>query len=76
VSESDSTADYIPTQIIAELFKKNGFDGIFYKSNLGKGHNFVLFDINIAEMTNCFMFETNKINFTFNDTHEGYFVKK
>ena len=75
ITANDSTADYIPTQIIAEFFKSNGFDGIFYKSNLGKGHNFVLFDINIAELKNCFLFNTDKIKFSFTEAFEQYFTR-
>lgn len=76
VTENDSNADYIPTQIIAEFFKANRFDGIFYKSNLGKGYNFVLFDINIADIQNCFLFQTNKIKFSFTEAFEQYFERK
>ena len=76
VTANDSIADYIPTQIIAELFKNNGLDGIAYKSNLGKGHNVVLFDIIIADIANCFLYETDKINFSFKEAASPYFIKK
>lgn len=46
---NDNTADYVPTQIIAELFKTNGFDGIQYKSLFNNGKNLALFDINAAK---------------------------
>jgi hypothetical protein len=49
VSLNDTTADYAPTQIIAELFKNNGFDGIAYRSSLGEGHNIMLFSLDIAD---------------------------
>lgn len=74
VTVSDDIADYIPTQIIAELFKNNGFDGIYYKSNLGKGHNFVLFDINAADLVGCSIYETKTIQFAFSATPEYYSV--
>ena len=32
VDREDSTVDYVPTQIIAELFKTNGFGGVKYRS--------------------------------------------
>lgn len=76
VTPNDSVADYIPTQIIAELFKNNGLDGIAYKSNLGKGHNIVLFDLNIADIVNCFLCETDKISFSFKEAGNPYFLKK
>jgi sarcosine oxidase delta subunit len=49
VDRDDSTADYVPTQIIAELFKTNGFDGIKYKSVFNGGKNLALFDLGSAE---------------------------
>ncbi len=54
-------ADYVPTQIIAELFKCNGFDGIIYKSMLGKGYNVVLFDVGATQLVNCNLFELENI---------------
>jgi hypothetical protein len=32
----DGIAEYVPTQIMAELFKREGYDGIAYKSNFGE----------------------------------------
>jgi len=49
---NDKTADYVPTQIIAELFKTNGFDGIKYKSLFNNGNNVALYDINSAKQIN------------------------
>ena len=39
VIPSDEKADYAPTQILAETFRKAGCDGIRYKSRLGKGYS-------------------------------------
>ena len=36
VANDDDTIDYIPTQFIAEYAKKIGYDGIVYKSSVGK----------------------------------------
>lgn len=49
VDHNDNTAGYVTTQIIAELFKTNGFDGIKYKSLFNNGKNLALFDINAAK---------------------------
>jgi hypothetical protein len=76
VTPNDSVADYIPTQIIAELFKNNKLDGIEYKSDLGKGNNIVLFDINIADIVNCFLYRTDKIDFSFKEAAALYFIKE
>lgn len=48
ISPTEHVAEYIPTQIIAELFKNNGADGMIYKSALGDGLNVVLFDLEVA----------------------------
>lgn len=76
VNINDTVAEYVPTQIIAELFKSNGYDGIYYKSLLGKGYNVVLFDINAADLINCFLFEAKKVSFTFKETAAPYFLRK
>ncbi len=46
VEHDDRDAGYVPTQIIAEFFKTNRFDGIQYKSLFNKGKNLALYDIN------------------------------
>jgi hypothetical protein len=46
----DDSVDYVPTQILAEAFKSEGFGGIEYKSSYGeKGVNIVLFNISWAD---------------------------
>lgn len=73
----DDTADYVPTQVIAELFKNEGYDGIAYKSAFGKkGHNVVLFDPTDAELTNCTLFEAESIKFSFEQSDNPYWVEK
>jgi hypothetical protein len=47
-------AEYAPTQIIAELFRRNGYDGLAYQSNFyesasKEAYNLALFDLNAAE---------------------------
>jgi hypothetical protein len=76
VTQNDSHAYYAPTQVLAELFKKEGFDGVYYKSMLAAGHNVALFDPEIAEMLNCFLYEAEKITFEFHETASPYFIKK
>ncbi len=49
VDRDASTAGYVPTQVIAELFKTNGYDGIKYRSVFDGGSNLALFDIDSAE---------------------------
>lgn len=36
--------EYLPTQYLCELIKDKGFEGIVFKSSLGSGDNYVIFD--------------------------------
>ena len=63
---ADDSADYVPTQILAELFKNEGYDGIAYKSAFGdNGLNIVLFDLDDAEFRSCALFRTKSLDFQF-----------
>lgn len=54
VSRSDEHGDYVPTQILAELFKENGFDGVVYRSQFGEeGYNVALFNQDHAIVKHC-----------------------
>jgi len=76
VTSNETNADYVPTQIIAELFKNNGFDGIAYRSSLGKGHNITLFDLEVADLINCTLYEAKKVSFDFAQSSNRYFISK
>ena len=76
VLPTDHTADYIPTQIITEFFKSKGIDGIVYKSNLGSGLNFVLFNLDDAEFEKSRVFNTESINAKFELASGIIVVKK
>jgi hypothetical protein len=65
VSREDQDAAYVPTQIIAEAFKVEGFDGIAYQSGLAKGTNVVLFDRKIARLANRFLYSLKKVRYDF-----------
>ena len=76
VTHNENQAYYAPTQIIAELFKNNDFDGVVYKSMLGEGYNLTLFSLDSAEMLNCFLFEATKVKFKFEEAANPYFINK
>ena len=76
MTNNDRVADYVPTQIIAELFKCNGFDGIAYKSMLGEGYNIALFDVESAKLVNCNLFDLKNISFSFEQAANPYFIKE
>lgn len=63
VTLSDDTADYVPTQVLAEHFKKFGLDGVAYGSSLGPGHNVVLFDVNVVRLHSCHLAEVTGVKY-------------
>jgi RES domain len=62
VSQSDDRADYAPTQILAELFRDSGFDGIAYRSAVGEGCNLALFDPDVVEFYASRLFKITKVD--------------
>jgi hypothetical protein len=76
VTLSDDKADYAPTQILGEAFGKAGCDGIRYKSRLGKGFSFALFDLDSADLVNCGVFKTKAVNFGFHQAGNPYYVRE
>ncbi|ALR22762.1 hypothetical protein ATN00_17980 [Sphingobium baderi] len=63
VTLSDDTADYVPTQILAELFRSQGYDAIAYKSQFGDedGLNIAVFDPSAVEIATCAPFKVKSI---------------
>jgi len=75
MTRSDDQADYAATQILAELFKHAGADGVVYKSNFGDdGFNIALFDPSVADLINCGLFEVKGVQLTFREADQFYFV--
>jgi hypothetical protein len=70
IERGDSTLDYVPTQILAEVFKRNGFGGLAYHSSYGRsgkvdktgGHNVVLFDMGVADPINCGLYRVKDVS--------------
>jgi hypothetical protein len=77
MTRSDDSAEYAATQILAELFKSEGFEGIAYKSNFGEdGYNVALFDIDAADLINCGLYKVNNIDIKFSQQDNPYFMTK
>ena len=77
MTRSDDLADYAPTQILAELFKQAGLDGVVYKSNFGEeAFNVALFDPDAADLINCGLFEVKAIHMEFKEADEFYHVTR
>jgi hypothetical protein len=76
VNTSDRSADYVPTQIIAELFKQQGLDGVAYRSSLGPGLNIALFDLDAADVVSCTVLEVMSLKFNSHEIANPYVVSK
>ncbi|MGV7219227.1 RES family NAD+ phosphorylase [Bradyrhizobium sp. UFLA05-112] len=76
VSREVESRDYVATQILTELFKSSGYDGIVYKSLLTPhGFNVALFNLDDADVINCGLHSLNSISFDFKDIGPQYFIK-
>lgn len=68
VTASDELADYVPTQILSELFRDIGYDALIYKRQFDEaGFNVVIFDPTHAEAINCAPYEVTKIDIKFRE---------
>lgn len=76
VTSDPTTAEYVPTQVISEFFKKKGFEGIAYKSKLGTGFNLALFDLEAASVVNCSLYPVKSVLFTYGEVKHGYRIPK
>ena len=75
MTRTDNQAAYVPTQILAELFKTSGADGVVYKSNFGnEGFNIALFNPDDANLICCGLFEVKSVQMTFNEADQFYRV--
>jgi hypothetical protein len=69
VTRSNDVADYVPTQVIAEYFRVRGFDGIVYRSPLGRGNNIVLFDLHAARFVGLHLFQVTDVVYQSRECH-------
>jgi len=65
VNDEPATAEYAPTQIMAEAFRQAGFDGVVFRSRLGSGFNLALFDLDSAKLSNRALFKVEAIDYHF-----------
>jgi hypothetical protein len=75
IIRAEDRADYAATQIIAELLRINGYDGIAFRSQFDPaGFNVALFDLNDARQTECHLFRTTEVKYAFDGPWDGYFT--
>lgn len=77
VTRTDNFADYVPTQILSELFCDNGYDGVIYRSQFGeRGFNIALFNLQDAEAINAAPYEVKGIELEFKEIGNRWFSRK
>lgn len=76
VSLGDSSSDYIPTQVLVEFFRHYGYDGVCFKSGLGVGHNYVLFDLAAADLVSCGVYDVKAIAYDFAECTNRYYQRQ
>jgi hypothetical protein len=74
VEIDDTTAEYAPTQVIAEYMRKAGYDGIYYRSELGPAMNIALFDLDAAKLKACDLYMIDDLKYHFVSIDNTYFV--
>jgi RES domain len=77
IDRGDMAFSYVPTQILAEAFKAEAFDGIAYGSSLATGNNFVLFDVHAAKLVTRFLYTLKRVRYEFSAApHYGIYRKR
>lgn len=68
ITRSDNTAEYAATQVLAEMFRTEGYDGVMYQSALSSdGKNVALFDLDCAEQVDSAIFTVRRAFFEFDE---------
>lgn len=78
VTQSDDRADYVPTQILTELFRSVGYDAIAYKSHFEgdtkqNGFNIAIFDLNAVKIVSCSPYNVEKIEINAQQVGNAWF---
>ncbi|EGV31160.1 RES domain protein [Thiorhodococcus drewsii AZ1] len=64
IQPAGAAIDYIPSQYLCEFIKKNGFDGVVYRSSVSDGINLALFNPKQAVGGNVSLYNVTKVSVT------------
>jgi len=68
VTRSDNVAEYAVTQVLAEVFRNEQYDGIIYRSAFSaEGTNVALFDLNCAHQIESSIFNVRRATYEFTE---------
>ena len=77
VTAQADSAEYVPTQILAELFRSLDYEGLIYRSNFGdEGYNFALFDLNAAKPVNAAPYRVTGVDVSFVECGNRWYLRK
>ena len=62
VSPHKSNFEYLPTQYLCEFLKHSGFHGVMYKSSVGSGLNYAIFDDTSLRGVDVSTYKVDKVN--------------
>jgi RES domain-containing protein len=74
---NESHLTYAPTQILAEVLREEGYDGVLYRSAMHpSGSNITLFDTTRARLFRCELHEVSSVSYVSEEAEEGYSYKR
>ncbi|MBS4211607.1 RES domain-containing protein [Neobacillus rhizophilus] len=65
VDPNKSELEYIPSQYLTEFIKSLGYDGVIFKSSLGKSNNIVIFNQSKTTITELNYYDVTNIEVSF-----------
>ena len=76
VTAHGDSAEYVPTQILAELFRSLGYEGLIYRSNFGdEGYNLALFDLDSTKAINAAPYPVTGVKVCFEECGNRWFSR-
>jgi hypothetical protein len=74
ITPSDDLADYVPTQILSELFRREQFNGIVFRSSIGPGKNIVLFQSDDVQFVRSRIVKIMKLELDYEESEmDGFY---
>lgn len=75
VSPDPGIAEYAPTQVLAELFRSLGYDGLVYRSRLGKGTSLAVFDLDALDVLDVHLIPVKSVSYEIGEPRKSFSVK-
>ena len=62
--------------MLAEHFRKLGYDGVVYKSKLGSGINVAVFDLDALDIVDVRLYPVKTVSYEIGELQNSYVVKR